>query len=537
MNIWVPIIAGILSCVYFELSFILLPIPWLRITIYLLSAIVLAYINHNIFNKQFANLHHFIKETLKGNYSYSIKSTGYNSQLKAFYHSILELKNKLLKYIFEMQVAESQISSATQQLIMSLDDNTQFAQQLYTETQTIYHYNTESYNHIDATVNEVNDITGILKHIKTISEELRTTSSHSEKIISESLQEILKIVYLVNDIKQSTDVTQQYISRLNTATKEIASIFETVDNIAKQTHLLSLNASIESARAGEHGRGFGVVAEEIRQLADDSKEAVSQITSLLNNVSVEVSDLTAKIQDNQDSVSKSVQYSKNVEKSLNKIEDSYGKVQNMIQNIINMSEKQYTHASNISQKIENVQSISQQAAASFDIVYESVNKQKDNFKEIEALCEYLSNASSTLSLLTEKAETNILKDNMSKFNSIAQDIIEVIKKEVLTADDILSFDSKTHQILLDEVLKQHASIEAIWTNNAKGQFIYSNPPAGIVNAKVREWFQESIKGKEFISPIYISAITKNPCITLSLPITNTTGQCIGVIGVDLKLDI
>jgi hypothetical protein len=66
---------------------------------------------------------------------------------------------------------------------------------------------------------------------------------------------------------------------------------------------------------------------------------------------------------------------------------------------------------------------------------------------------------------------------------------------------------------------------------------YSNPPAGIVNGKVREWFQESINGVEYISPVYISAITKNPCITVSLPIIDKEDKIVGVIGTDIKISL
>ena len=74
------------------------------------------------------------------------------------------------------------------------------------------------------------------------------------------------------------------------------------------------------------------------------------------------------------------------------------------------------------------------------------------------------------------------------------------------------------------------------SNDAKGRFICSVPEAGIANAKIRDWFQKSIRGEEFCSKVYISAITKNPCITLSIPIINDDSVIAGVLGIDLKLN-
>lgn len=530
-------VTGIFSYLYFQLAVFIIPMPWLRIAVYFLLIGIFAFYNSFVMNKKLADLHSLSLEVAKGNYSFHLHNTKYSGPLKDIFQSIIDLKNKLLKYIFEMQVAYSQISSASQQLTVTLDESNAFAQQLYAETQEIHALNSNSYENIKSTINAVKNIVRLLESVKDTSEEMKITSIQSRQTINESLREIMEIVNSVNDIQQSTNITVKYMDKLNAATKEISHILQTVDNIAKQTHLLSLNASIESARAGVHGRGFGVVAEEIRKLSEDSKDAVSEIAALVSKITSEVSNVTHKINENLANVHKSVACSKKVEGSLNNIERTYDKVQSMIQNIIDISEEEYRLASGINNKIEAVERISQEVAAGFDMVYMSVHKQKRNLEELSSLGECLSGASQSLAILTEKADVNMLEINSSKIDSISQSIIKLLKESVLSADDILSMDPKKHQVLLDEVLAQHHSIEAIWTNDPKGRFIYSNPPAGIANAKVRDWFKESIAGKEFVSPVYISAITRNPCITVSLPIKDFSGKNIGVIGADLKLHI
>jgi hypothetical protein len=82
-------------------------------------------------------------------------------------------------------------------------------------------------------------------------------------------------------------------------------------------------------------------------------------------------------------------------------------------------------------------------------------------------------------------------------------------------------------------MNKYSFVEAVWTNDRKGRFICSIPKAGIANANVREWFKQSIKGQDFVSAIYISAITRNPCITVSAPIKNASGDIVGVVGIDI----
>ena len=68
-----------------------------------------------------------------------------------------------------------------------------------------------------------------------------------------------------------------------------------------------------------------------------------------------------------------------------------------------------------------------------------------------------------------------------------------------------------------------------------GAFIISLPPAGLANAASREWFQAAGKGQKYVSKVYISAISKHPCITVACPIKHEDGSLIGVLGADIRL--
>jgi methyl-accepting chemotaxis protein len=85
-------------------------------------------------------------------------------------------------------------------------------------------------------------------------------------------------------LRQKVQMIAELILELSEHTQQIGNTISVVDDIAEQTNMLALNAAVEAARAGEHGKGFAVVAGEIRKLADESKQAITKITSLTSNI-------------------------------------------------------------------------------------------------------------------------------------------------------------------------------------------------------------------------------------------------------------
>jgi len=104
------------------------------------------------------------------------------------------------------------------------------------------------------------------------------------------------------------------------------------------------------------------------------------------------------------------------------------------------------------------------------------------------------------------------------------------------ADSLLiSLNKSEHEAKLTSLLKNKTEIEAIWSNRADGSFIFSLPEAGLLNAKGREWWKRAVAGQIFQLEVYVSAITKQLCLTVSVPIRNVDGIVVGVIGADISI--
>ena len=137
----------------------------------------------------------------------------------------------------------------------------------------------------------------------------------------------------------------------------------------------------------------------------------------------------------------------------------------------------------------------------------------------------------------DELQAIIKKDGREQMFSVDLHVIEQMKEKLtsfISFYPLVRLDVTEHERYLNEFLRTNENVEAVWSNRIDGTFIYSNPPAGLVNAKARPWFVEATKGNVYVSSIYTSALTKRPCLTISAPIVQE-GDVIGVVGIDLSV--
>lgn len=271
---------------------------------------------------------------------------------------------------------------------------------------------TSSINHVSNSVNTLSEAT-----VKQSQEMMSTTdtlrefnnnmeslayniTNVQEKIIdteqasTEGLDNIDQLDSSLNDLKSAFTISSSTVNDLVEKLESVNSITDSINKIAVQTNLLSLNAAIEAARAGEAGRGFSVVAGEVRKLAENSKQAVQSISSILNSIKDDI--LKASNAMNFGNEAINVQQASLVETkySFLNIKNSIQAVTNEINDCIENLAMASSEKDNAIESVERANSISQEHTALAEEIAASMelqNSSVENFnKTLSSLVDKLS---------------------------------------------------------------------------------------------------------------------------------------------------
>ncbi|MCV2216963.1 methyl-accepting chemotaxis protein [Thauera sp. Sel9] len=185
-------------------------------------------------------------------------------------------------------------------------------------------------------------------------DEARETSAEAAQISADSSRIIRLATEAMQDIAGTVGQASEKLSQLGQSSKEISSIVNTIHEIAEQTNLLALNAAIEAARAGEQGRGFAVVADEVRKLAERTSSSTKEISRMVDHIQHDTDDAVASMNKGVEQVDSGVRLATEADQAIRRLYDGAMKTSEAVVSISNAAKEQSAAAASVAQGVEQI---------------------------------------------------------------------------------------------------------------------------------------------------------------------------------------
>ena len=285
--------------------------------------------------------------------------------------------------------AAQELSASTEEITATTEDVTMRVNDTAERAQISAQASNESARAMEETAAGVQRIAESTQNLLENSVDATQTAKNGGQIIRDAQQQM-------NIISSSTNSVNALVQKLAQQTEEINNISQLITSITDQTNLLALNAAIEAARAGEHGKGFAVVADEVRKLAEQSKSSANSIVNLTLEIKVDTENVERAVSESLVSVGDGVKIISNAGESFISIVDAVTQMSMQIQEISATSEELSASAEQVTASVNEIALSSNEASGNLEMIAAAVEEQTATMHQVNAVAVALSDNAQTL---------------------------------------------------------------------------------------------------------------------------------------------
>ena len=325
-----------------------------------------SYITSKYITKTLRRQNNFVNEMVVGNFDFEIQAY-YDDDMGRMIGRMKELRDNMNKALYEVQ----HTAQATQLSLGQIIDLSQGIAEKVEECEG------KAVNVAAASEQMLSTTQDIAKNC----DEASTLSTQTKEIIDSGVNHIENTIAEIRRQSDLIHTNSLAVAKVAKRSMDISSIVSTIDEIAAQTNLLALNAAIEAARAGEAGRGFAVVADEVRALASRTASSTQEIADMVADIQKDANNASASINDSVTSMQQTSEGTVEVENTMHEMLDHVNQVTMQITQIASAAEEQTAATNEISMHIHDItgmtQNVNSESHSTQEIIKETVQNLKD----------------------------------------------------------------------------------------------------------------------------------------------------------------
>lgn len=308
----------------------------------------------------------------------------------------------LRKLMQDVMNTSQQVAASSEELTASAEQTSHATEEITNTIQEIAVGAETSTASLEESSTGLEEVTLGIQNIADSSNNISEASSLATSQAKMGGEFVGKTVQQIQAISESVNESSEAIRSLDKRSQEIGEITKVITAIANQTNLLALNAAIEAARAGEHGKGFAVVADEVRKLAEQSQQSSQQISELINEIQVDMARSNNSIDQVKSDVQEGLTIVGKTEESFEVILDSLDKVGMQIDDLAATAEQMSASAQEVSANVASSTSMSRDSSMNSQTVAAATEEQLASMEEISSASNNLSEMAMNLQELVSK---------------------------------------------------------------------------------------------------------------------------------------
>lgn len=258
-----------------------------------------------------------------------------------------ELGRRFNAFVIKIQTTIQEVGSTTDQVASAAEELSRVAGETRASVQ-------EQGSETDQIASAINEMATTIQQISGNANEVESAASDADRMARDGGETIANAQQAVNKLSEEIQESALNINALAEKSDDIQQVLDVIQAVTEQTNLLALNAAIEAARAGDHGRGFSVVADEVRQLARRSAESADQIREMIDGFVQESRSAVERMNRSRDGSSETVERINHATGALATIEQSVGQIHDQVTQIATAAEQQSQVAEEINQNVVRI---------------------------------------------------------------------------------------------------------------------------------------------------------------------------------------